>query len=477
MLKLLLRPVIFVTLVMSVLVIGELIAIGRLTWLNQQRIQTMESDIGKGHHLEETIFELLELQSQLALHRSNPQLAAGQINEVQERLLDLLQTHDNAEFGIPVDLRTLQSKFADASNGDAQALFDSINLIRQILDRQTDEEEKLLISVEDDSRLELQLAIILPLLLFWIGHYFFRNNVLEPLDALRDLLSGLAEGVKQPITRDTADPVLRDLFDRYNHLVAHLIELEQEHQNYTGHLEQQVRQTSHALLEQSQRLAKAERLAALTEMAASTAHELRNPLAIIQVALENMLSESNDPELKQRIGLLHSEVQRLTRHLNDLLGSARHSGNTAQLTDVNTVVSDLITLLKYQTADNICFRVNGHSELPLMLPEIEFRQVLLNLLQNAVQAIGAHQGTVTIDLAQNAGQLSISVIDSGGGFSADFLRQGIRPFVSLKQKGSGLGLVMVRRFVKDLGGQLKLENTDAGHGKVTLHLPLNLTDL
>jgi len=474
MLKLLLRPVIFVTIVMSILVIGELLAIGRLTWRNHERIQTIETDIGKGHHLEETIFELLELQSQLALHRSNSSLAAEQINEIQDQLLDLLQTHNkSAEFAVAVDLNTLQTKFAAASNGDPQALIDSVNMIRQVLDRQTNEEEKMLINVEDDSRLELQLAVVLPLLLFWIGHYFFRNNVLEPLDALRDLLSGLAEGVKQPITRETADPILRDLFDRYNNLVEHLIELEQEHLHYTNRLEQQVRQTSHALLEQSQRLAKAERLAALTEMAASTAHELRNPLAIIQVALENLLSESSDPDLRQRIGLLHSEVQRLTNHLNDLLSSARHSSKIAQPTDVNAVVNDLITLFKYQATDNIRFAVHGKADTAVMLPEIEFRQALLNLLQNAVQAIGTRNGSVEVDIAQTAQQLSVSVSDSGDGFSEAFLRQGIRPFVSLKEKGSGLGLVMVQRFAKDLSGQLKLDNDAAtGHGRVTLTLPL-----
>ncbi|OAI09619.1 two-component sensor histidine kinase [Methylomonas methanica] len=473
MLKLLLRPVIFVTIVMSILVIGELLAIGRLTWRNHQRIQTIETDIGKGHHLEETIFELLELQSQLALHRSNPNLAAEHISEIQDRLLDLLQTHNKSnDFAVAVDLNTLQAKFASASNGDPQALIDSVNMIRQVLDRQTNEEEKMLIGVEDDSQLELQLAVVLPLLLFWIGHYFFRNNVLEPLDALRDLLSGLAEGVKQPITRDTADPILRDLFDRYNNLVEHLIELEQEHLHYTNRLEQQVRQTSHALLEQSQRLAKAERLAALTEMAASTAHELRNPLAIIQVALENMLSETSDPDLRQRIGLLHSEVQRLTSHLNDLLSSARHSNKISQPTDVNLVVNDLITLFKYQATDNICFAVHGKANLPMMLPEIEFRQALLNLLQNAVQAIGARTGKVEVDIAQSNRQLLISVTDSGDGFSAALLQQGIRPFVSLKEKGSGLGLVMVQRFAKDLSGQLKLDNTAAGNGVVTLILPV-----
>jgi len=470
--QLLLRPIIFVTLIMSILVIGELLALGRLSWLNKQRIHTIQNDIGKGHRLQETIFELLQLQSRIALHKNDPSVTSEQIDELQAQIMDLLQSHNNADFTVPVDLHFLQDKFDQAINGDSQSLIDTVNLIQNVLDQQTVEEEKLLISIEDDSRLELQLAIVLPLLLFWIGHYFFRNNVLDPLDALRDLLSGLAEGVKKPIDRDSSDPIISDLFQRYNDLVAHLIDLEQEHINYTNRLENQVRKTSQKLLEQSQRLAKAERLAALTEMAASTAHELRNPLAIIQLALENMQRETDDPELRERLGLLHKEANRLTTHLNDLLGSARQQSEAAHPFNVSEVARELVTLLCYQIADSIHFDLKCPSNLEATLPETEFRQVLLNLLQNAVQAIGDKPGEIKINIAQADQQLLLSVTDSGGGFNRKLLQQGIRPFVSLKEKGSGLGLIMVQRFTRDQHGTLKLENAPTGHARVSLVLPL-----
>jgi C4-dicarboxylate-specific signal transduction histidine kinase len=139
------------------------------------------------------------------------------------------------------------------------------------------------------------------------------------------------------------------------------------------------------------------------------------------------------------------------------------------------VIKDLITLLNYQAVDSIDFEVCGGAQTPLLLPETEFRQVLLNLLQNAAQAIGDDGGTIVVEIKQDRQQLSIAIVDSGAGFSPEFLRQGIRPFFSLKQKGSGLGLVMVQRFARDQGGQLKLENDESGHGKVTLCLPLALT--
>jgi C4-dicarboxylate-specific signal transduction histidine kinase len=107
-----------------------------------------------------------------------------------------------------------------------------------------------------------------------------------------------------------------------------------------------------------------------------------------------------------------------------------------------------------------------------VLPETEFRQGMLNLLQNAVQAIGDQAGSVEVGIVREGPQLIITVSNTGAGFSDEFLQQGIRPFVSLKEKGSGLGLVMVQRFVREQRGNLKLENDEAGHARVTLSLPL-----
>lgn len=470
---LLLRPVIIVTLTLGLLVGGELLALGSLTWLNHQRIQTIETDVGKGHQLEDTLFELLQLQANLSQKQLEHASDDQHIRELEQQIIELLQNHDNSPFAEHIDLKKLQDAFADAINGDRQSLVNSLRLVREVLDKQTREEEQLLINIERSSQLELQVAMILPILLIGLSYYFFRNHVLEPLDSLKELLTGLTNGVKQPITRQTQDPTISDLFQRYNHLVEHLLELEKEHLNYTLALESQVREKSHQLLDQSQRLAKAERMAALTEIAASTAHELRNPLAIIQISLENLLGEALDPSLHERIQLLHREAQRLTKHLNDLLHTAKDSSETMRLIDVNQAIKELLSLLDVQIHPQIKLSYQGPTALFAQLPEIEFRQMLLNLLQNAIQAIGEQSGEIQILAQEHANNLTLTVRDNGGGFNPDFLNQGIRSFVSLKEKGTGLGLVMVQRFVRNLQGQLKLDNPTPGYAQVTIHLPLH----
>lgn len=470
--QLLFRPVIFVSFVLGLLVIGELMAIGRLTWVNNLRIHTIEEGIGRGRHMEKTVFELLQLQLQLSSRQGSGLAEQSDLAAIRSQLIDILETHNNV-FPSPLDLNNLQNVFAMAVPGDQPSMLRALDLIEQVLDKQASEEEKLLNNVKNDSQLELQLAIILPLLLFWIGHYFFKTNVLEPLDSLKELLSGLAEGEMKPIDRDTTDPLLHSLFDRYNHLVSRLVELEQEHLDYTTALEFRVRQTSHALLEQSQQLAKAERLSALAELAASTAHELRNPLASIQLALENMLQECADKDLAERLQLVYHEVQRLTRNLNDLLASARNSAESSQKVDVRQMLEELLLLLKYQTKENIQFSYEVAPNLYAFLPESEFRQMLLNLLLNSIQAIGANNGEVSVLATQLDNRLLMTISDSGPGFNKEYLQNGIRPFVSLKDGGTGLGLAMVQRFVKDHHGRLQLQNTQQGHACVTLSLPIS----
>ena len=471
--QLLFRPVIFVTMTLGVLVIGELVAIGRLTWMNNQRIHTIETDIGEGRHLEESIFELLHLQLKLAASKNTSESDKSQITEIENQLLDILQSHANQSPQNAETLHTLKEVFSKALEGDQNQLTTVFEMIRHILDQQAREEEKLLINVEADGRLELQLAIILPLLLFWIVRHFFRTNVTEPLDSLKELLSGLAKGDMQPIERATSDPLLHALYDRYNHLVSRLQELEQEHLDYTNALETRVRQTSHALLEQSQQLARAERLGALAELAASTAHELRNPLASIQLALENMLQDCQDADLHERLQLVYQEVQRLTRTLNNLLASAHSSATSAQTVALKPALLDLLRLLKYQAHEGIRFEHRLEDNLRIFVPENEFRQVLLNLLLNSIQAIGPNNGSVLIEAHREEAQLKLTVTDSGPGFSPDFLNQGIQPFVSFKEGGTGLGLTMVQRFIKDHHGHLKISNNSEGHACVSLNLPIS----
>jgi signal transduction histidine kinase len=108
---------------------------------------------------------------------------------------------------------------------------------------------------------------------------------------------------------------------------------------------------------------------------------------------------------------------------------------------------------------------------PGWLPKDRIRQSLLNLVLNAMHAIGDAEGKIAISAERNAERLAICVDDDGTGFPEDLLKGPLRRFETHSEEGTGLGLAMVRRVAEDLGGELILENRDPRGARVRLELP------
>jgi len=236
-------------------------------------------------------------------------------------------------------------------------------------------------------------------------------------------------------------------------------------------LEEEVRAATRTLLEQHRSLARAERLAATGELAASVAHELRNPLAGIQMTLTNLRAELQDHELVERVDLIINELNRLTRLLNEIVDASRHAPEPPRDVDLAGVVDDMLTLTRCQLPPQVQLESQIPPGLTCKLPQDRLRQALLNLLLNAAAVLADRGGTVTVAAARESNQVRITVSDDGPGFPAQLLQNGIRPFFSTRERGTGLGLPMVRRFARDVGGTLTLANHEPHGACVTLLLP------
>lgn len=471
--KILYRPILVISFVLGMLVLAELLALGSITWRNLNRINDLKQDIVRGHELEQLIFELINV----------PKLAKGFKPEDALERSDLhrkiavfiaANSHQNDD-GTNTLLDKIKPLLINIEEGNRQDIGQLLLISEQLLNVQSGNEEKLLSQVYKDSNLELNFALFIPVAVllpaFMLGIVFFRRQILSPLNDLELLLKRLTKGEMQPIDDSRSEPLMQPLFTSYNRLIRRLAELEEEHITYTQTLEREIRHATHTLLEQSHSLARSERLAAVGELAASAAHELRNPLAGIQAALENMYVEYQDQEIGQRLQLVGSEVKRLTNRLNDLLAYSKQQPETAKVVDLSKLVHELLTLLRYQVNENIRLIYTIPPNLQLKLPETEFRQALLNLLLNSVQELGKQGGTINLQVQKQYDRLEVEVCDSGNGFPQDLLEQGIRPFASYHESGTGLGLSMVLRFARSLGGQLNLNNDSQGHACAKLTLP------
>jgi two-component system NtrC family sensor kinase len=300
---------------------------------------------------------------------------------------------------------------------------------------------------------------------------FLHFRILHPLNDLKELLQRLTETNYTPITTDHLDPLLLPVFNSYNEMVKHLAELEEANRLHAQSLQQEVRLATQTLLEQQHSLARADRLAVIGELAAELAHEIRNPLAGIQMAFSNFRREIDGSDKLERLDLIDSELKRMARLLNDMLSQSRHSPEAPTAFDVATLIRELVALTRYQVAESIHLEIDAPALLPVHLPEDGLRQALLNLILNAADALEESSGLIRIKARKGNQGLQIDVLDNGAGFSQDMLEHGIRPFRTSRQRGTGLGLAMVQRFVKDVDGAIKLTNWQPHGACVSLLLP------
>lgn len=350
--------------------------------------------------------------------------------------------------------------------------------IETALEGEMSAHEDLLARVEEDTRIELLLSGALVLAVPLVGlvlSLLLRRRFLLPLDKLRELMGLLGQKEYRTVGTEGLDPLLRPVFDNFNHMTTRLLELERQHRKRQETLEQEVHAATSALLQQERELARSERLAALGELAAGVAHELRNPLAGIQMAVGGVSKEISDAEHRSRLDLAVAELRRVTRLLNDLLDAARPTPEPSKTFSIAPTVDEFLGLARYQVPANIRIRQEVPADLECRLPEGGLRQALWNLVLNAAQAIGDEPGEIVVKAAGDDGGIRLSVTDDGPGFPEEILRDGARSFATLREGGTGLGLATVRRFAQDLGGELALANVAPHGARVLLRLPCQET--
>jgi signal transduction histidine kinase len=218
-----------------------------------------------------------------------------------------------------------------------------------------------------------------------------------------------------------------------------------------------------------QRLKQRDRLATLGEMAAGLAHEIRNPLGAIKASAQ-FLSDPTEPDSRdfghtEFLDIIVEEVDRLNRVVSSFLDYARPSTGDPAPTNVNAVIHRTLQLLAKEL-DGIEAKLELIDELPRVRIDAErLRQVLINLCQNAAQAMEA-QGALTVRTREQTrdevgGQrrwVEIGVSDTGPGIPQKVLANLFVPFVTTKNRGTGLGLAISQRIVNAAGGHIEVRS-------------------
>ncbi len=241
----------------------------------------------------------------------------------------------------------------------------------------------------------------------------------------------------------------------------------------------EIGELSHAFNQMTQRLSRAIeeqerlcRLAATGELAATLAHEIKNPLNAIGGAASYIGKHSPGRLVQEFVGVIAEEVGRINRLCTTLLGFARPLQPDLAPVDCNRLVREVVTLMGKEAQElGIAVCLDLADRLPAALCDAnQVKQVLINLLVNAFDALAAG-GTVRITTSASREAVRLAVEDDGPGIDEERLALIFNPFFTTKTRGTGLGLAISKKIAREHGGDLEVAS-EVGRGSVfTLVLP------
>jgi two-component system, NtrC family, sensor histidine kinase HydH len=237
---------------------------------------------------------------------------------------------------------------------------------------------------------------------------------------------------------------------------------------------------------QYRRMQERDRLTVLGQMAAGLAHEIKNPLGAIKGAAQ-LLGDARaggrlGPSEREFLGIILEEVERLDRVVGSVLDYARPSKGDVGSVDVNAVVKRTLKLLSSDRAEVSDARMELDPALPPVRADAEqLRQVLINLIRNAVQAMGT-TGAVYVSTRARVERhpaggtdstwVEIAVRDEGPGIAPQVMKNLFVPFVTTKERGTGLGLAISQRVVAEMGGRIDAVSRPGMGSTFTVLLPV-----
>ena len=309
-----------------------------------------------------------------------------------------------------------------------------------------------------------------------------RRLVHHPVAEIRETMSRAAEGalsaravvVREDELGDVAHG-LNAMLERLEHFNAALQDRVREATTELRVRNAQLEESMSQLLILREALARAERLAALGQMAATVAHQAGTPLNLVSGYVQMLRQDpATDPRVTARLQIVDTQIQQVTRVLRSMLDQARLPF-VREATSIGPLISRVTDLAAPRlAADRVELVLDVARDLPLVhVDVVQFELALLALVSNALDAMPGG-GALTIRATSADGRVRLEVADTGTGIAPSILQRLFEPGVTTKPlgQGTGLGLGIVRDVVRVHGGTVSARNRDDGGAVFTIDLPI-----
>jgi PAS domain S-box-containing protein len=231
--------------------------------------------------------------------------------------------------------------------------------------------------------------------------------------------------------------------------------------------------------EKNRETIESEKINALTLLAAGVAHELGNPLNSLNIHFQLLerelrkLEGTKGERLQDNLRVVRAEIARLDTIINQFLRAVRPTAPTRALGSVQEVMEQSLEFLQPEIKDrDILVETEYERDVPTVeLDRDQLKQAFYNIIKNALQAMGTG-GILRITIERNDTHVLVSFTDNGSGITSEHVTRIFEPYFTTKATGSGLGLLIVRRIVRDHGGEMEMQS-EVGRGTtVRVLLPL-----
>lgn len=329
--------------------------------------------------------------------------------------------------------------------------------------------------------------VVVFILVYTVIRYYL-NKLVEPINKLLIGFTKVSNGDFKYKLNEDGESDFKELFQQYNYMVEQLNVLFEKLSatsvqfSPNSDKELPIKSFDEAIKEMEniiynstiqKELQQAEKMNAIGQLAASVAHEIRNPMTVVKGFLQIFLSKDHfTPEEQAYIKLMVDEINRAEGIINDYLSLAKPDLGSKQRVCIVDFTANIVELMNsyalMQSNIHLNFEVDFDEE--IYINENEVKQILINIMKNGIEAM-KHGGEMTFRIYQKEPYIVFSITDTGVGMSKEEIERLGTAFYSLKEKGTGIGLMVCYQMIERMKGKIEVESMKGNGTTFTIYIP------